>query len=234
MFQWYLQQSPDAQTLEPALAEAQRLNALNDSSPLGHLALGYVYLWQKQYEPARAEMERAITLDPNLTSGYVGLAYLLSCVGRSEEAVEMVEQSLRRKPWCLEDLDGVGAAYDQAGRPEEAIAPLKQYISHYPKVLDAHLVPGGSLQRVRPRRRIPSRGSRSAPAQSPVLARDSQAEGAHKRPSSLRAPSCCPTQGRVEVKRGTQHSAFSRQQKEGGEKEGTHDPQTRCSATTSQ
>ncbi|MBI3799253.1 MAG: adenylate/guanylate cyclase domain-containing protein [Deltaproteobacteria bacterium] len=36
LYQWDYQQSPDAQTLEPALAEAQRLIALNDSSPWGH------------------------------------------------------------------------------------------------------------------------------------------------------------------------------------------------------
>ena len=40
-------------------------SALNDSFPLGHMILGYVYLWQKQYEQAIAEMERAVALDPN-------------------------------------------------------------------------------------------------------------------------------------------------------------------------
>ena len=63
--QWVSQQSPDAQTLEQALAAAQRAIALNDSYPWGHVVLGSVYLWQKQYEQAIAEMERAIALDPN-------------------------------------------------------------------------------------------------------------------------------------------------------------------------
>ena len=64
--QWASQQSADAQTLEQALAAAQRVIALNDSSPWGHVVLGYVYLWQKQYEQALAEMERAVALDPNV------------------------------------------------------------------------------------------------------------------------------------------------------------------------
>src|SRR5262245_14555956 len=46
---WGFQQSPDPQNLAQALAAAQRALALNDSIPGGHLALGYVYLWQKQY-----------------------------------------------------------------------------------------------------------------------------------------------------------------------------------------
>ena len=46
-----------------ALAAAQRVIALNDSLPWGHVILGYVYLWQKQYEQALAEMERATALD---------------------------------------------------------------------------------------------------------------------------------------------------------------------------
>jgi TolB-like protein/cytochrome c-type biogenesis protein CcmH/NrfG len=57
--QWLSQQSPAAQTLEPALAVVQRVLALNDSYHWGHINLGYVYLYQQQYEQALAEMERA-------------------------------------------------------------------------------------------------------------------------------------------------------------------------------
>ena len=138
--QWASQQEADANTLEHALAAAQRTLALNDSLPPGHLILGSVYLWQKQYEPALAEMERAMTLDPNEAGGYASLAEALSRVGRSEEAVGMAEQALRRKPTVVDEhLYRVGTAYDLAGRPEEAIAPLKQYLSRYPNILGAHL-----------------------------------------------------------------------------------------------
>ena len=140
VLQWASQQSADAQTLEQALAAAQRLVALNDSYHQGHLFLGYVYLWQKQYEQALAEMERAIALDPNEAFGYAFLAETLSRVGRPEEAVVMAEQALRRKPFIADlHLNSVGAAYYLAGRPEEAIAPLKQFLSRYPNILGAHL-----------------------------------------------------------------------------------------------
>jgi tetratricopeptide (TPR) repeat protein len=139
--QWAFQLSPDAQTLAQALAAAQRGLALNDASPLGHVRLGTIYLWQKQYEPALAEMERALTLDPNDAFGYALLAETLSRVGRSEEAVARVEQALCRKSLVADQhLSGIGSAYYLAGRPEEAIAPLKQYLSRYPNILDAHLI----------------------------------------------------------------------------------------------
>jgi len=139
--QWLAQQNDaDAQTLEQALAAAQRLLALNDAFSFGHLALGFVYLSQKQDELALAEMERGITLAPNDATGYASLALVLSYVGRLEEATKMVEQALRRKPAIVDGhLDVVGSAYALAGQPEEAIAPLKQFLTRYPNILGAHL-----------------------------------------------------------------------------------------------
>jgi adenylate cyclase len=138
--QWAFQQSADAQTLEPAVVAAQRALALNDSYHLGHMFLGYVYLWQKQYEQALAEMERAIALYPNEAFGYAFLAETLSRVGRSEDALEAAAQALRLQSFIKDwHLNSVGTAYDLAGRPEEAIAPLKHYLIHYPNILGAHL-----------------------------------------------------------------------------------------------
>ncbi|MBI3796040.1 MAG: tetratricopeptide repeat protein [Deltaproteobacteria bacterium] len=141
LYQWAFQQGADAQTLTQAMAAAQRIITLNDAYAGGHLVLGYVSLWQKQYEPAIAEMERAIALAPTLAEGYAGLAEVLSRVGRPEDAVGMAEQALRRKPLVADEhLYSVGTAYDLAWRPEEAITPLRQYLSHYPNILGAHLI----------------------------------------------------------------------------------------------
>ena len=98
MQQWISQQNADAQTLAQALAATQLGLALNDAYFVGHMFLGGVYLWQKQYELAIAEMERAIALDPNDAWSYAWLAETLSRVGRPEEALRMAEQALRRKP----------------------------------------------------------------------------------------------------------------------------------------
>jgi adenylate cyclase len=107
---------------------------------MAHIALGAVYLGQKQYEPAIAEMERAIALDPNDANGYAFLAEAFSRGGRSEEALRWVEQALRRKPFVPDQhLSSIGAAYFLAGRPEEAIAPLQQFLARYPNQLGPHL-----------------------------------------------------------------------------------------------
>jgi TolB-like protein/predicted Zn-dependent protease len=138
--QWLSQQSVDAHTLEQALAAAQRSIALNDSALWGHLVLGTVYLWQKQYAQALAAMDRAIALEPNSANSYAALAETLSRVGRPEEALAMAEQALQRKPDAVDQhLSSIGAAYYLAGQPEEAITPLKQFLTHYPNILGAHL-----------------------------------------------------------------------------------------------
>src|SRR5258706_16484511 len=48
--QWLSQQSPNGQTLEPAVAVAQRALVLNDSYHWNHIILGSIYLYQHQYE----------------------------------------------------------------------------------------------------------------------------------------------------------------------------------------
>jgi tetratricopeptide (TPR) repeat protein len=138
--QWISQQSADAQTLAQAVAATQRIIALNDSYPLGHVRLGIVYLWQKQYELAIAEIERAIALDPNLADGSAFLADTLSRVSRSEDALEAATQALRLQSFIADwHLDSIGTTYYLTGRPKEAIAPLKQYLTRYPNILGAHL-----------------------------------------------------------------------------------------------
>ena len=128
------------QNLEQAFAAAQKAIALNDSLPWAHIALGAVYLWQKQPEQAHAAAERAIALDPNLADGYGLLAAILNTVGKPEEAIGVAEKAIRlgfHPHWYLFDL---GHAYCLTGRYAEAIATLKQFVSRTPNVLHAQLV----------------------------------------------------------------------------------------------
>jgi TolB-like protein/lipoprotein NlpI len=74
LLQWVSQQSPAAQTLEPAMAAIQRALALNDSFHFNHIVLGFIYLSQQQYEQeALAEMERGVALAPNEAVSYAAL-----------------------------------------------------------------------------------------------------------------------------------------------------------------
>ena len=140
LWQWVAQQSPDAQTLEAAVATAQRGVALNDSWHFNHINLGYISLYQRQYEQALAEMRRAVALGPNEAWSYAALAETLSWVGWMEDALEAATQALRLKPNFVDDhLAGIGTAYAMAGRYEEALVSLQRYLSRYPNVLPAHL-----------------------------------------------------------------------------------------------
>jgi TolB-like protein/tetratricopeptide (TPR) repeat protein len=131
LWQWVSQQSPAAQTLEPAMVAIQRALALDDSLHMNHIILGYIYLHQQQYEPALAEV----------AGSHAALAEVLSRVGRTEEALEAAAQALRRKPLNPDShLAAVGTAYAVAGHYAEARAPLQRYLSRYPSWLDIHLM----------------------------------------------------------------------------------------------
>jgi adenylate cyclase len=139
--QWVAQQSPDTQTLEPAVAAGQRALALNDSLHFNHLVLGFISFYQQQYEQALAEMERAVALAPTEAWSFAALAEVLSYMGRTEDALEAAAQALRLKPLIADaHLDSVGTAYAVAGRYEEARVPLQRYLSRYPNRLHVHLM----------------------------------------------------------------------------------------------
>ncbi len=99
--QWITQQSHDPKLLDQAYDAAQNGITLNDAVPWGHTALGFVYLWQKQYDHAIAAFEQAVVLDENFVCGQMMLAGGLSQVGRVEEAVKVGERALVSKLYRL-------------------------------------------------------------------------------------------------------------------------------------
>src|SRR5712692_1593368 len=96
--EWGWRWSADPQTLERALALAQKALALDDSLPGAHALLSGVYYFKQQYDPAIAEGERAIALDPNNADSYAEQADALNPAGRPEEALKMTEQAMRLNP----------------------------------------------------------------------------------------------------------------------------------------
>ncbi len=137
-WEWFSQWSQGPQNLKQALTLAQKAVSLDDSLPVAHLVLGWVYLMQKQYDQAQAEMERAITLDPNFTGGYEGLSFVLDSVGKPREAVTAATKAVRLNPHQYNTLNALGQAYLTAGRYEEAIATLKQVLARNPDHMVAH------------------------------------------------------------------------------------------------
>jgi len=140
--QWLSQESPPAQTLEPALTAAQRALALNDSYT-SHVVLGDVYLYQQQYDHALVEMERAVAVAPNEALSYASLAMVLSYMGRSEHAVEAAAQARRLESHSIfpsSYFARVGNAYTVAGSYNEARAALQRALSGFPNRRGIHLM----------------------------------------------------------------------------------------------
>src|SRR5262245_23663666 len=139
--EWVFRWSADPQTLERALALAQKGAALDDSLPVVHWGLSHVYVAKQQYDQAIAEGERAIALDPNNADSYAVLAEALNVAGKPEEALRAVAQAMRLNPryppWYAFEL---GWAYQLTGRYAEAIATLKEVISRSPNFLSAHFL----------------------------------------------------------------------------------------------
>jgi adenylate cyclase len=141
LWQWVAQQSPAAQTLEPAETAVQRALLLNDSYHWTHIVLGYLSLYQQQYEQALAEMERGVALGPTEAGTHAALAMVLSCGGRTEDALAAAAQAQRLKCEIVDShLDSVGTAYVVAGHYEEARTVLQRFLSRYPNKLDVHLM----------------------------------------------------------------------------------------------
>ncbi len=126
--------------MERAFEAAKKAVALDDSLPLAHTYLAWVYVFRKQYEEAIAEGQRAISLDPNFAEGYARLGQILTFAGRPEEGIDLVRKAMRIDPhypptylWYL------GHAYYTMGKYEEAMAALKRCITRNPDFLPPHL-----------------------------------------------------------------------------------------------
>jgi tetratricopeptide (TPR) repeat protein len=136
--EWLQYGGPD-QALEQAFALAQKAVALDDSVPLAHAALGFVYLTQKQHDQAQTEMERAIMLNPNFALGYQGLSFVLQGSGKPQEAIAAAKTAVRLDPQHLPVLNALGHAYALAGKYEEAIVIFKKILARSPDHFGAHL-----------------------------------------------------------------------------------------------
>jgi TolB-like protein/Tfp pilus assembly protein PilF len=137
--EWTWRWSVDPQTLEHALALAQQAIALDDSLPVAHSVLSFVYTRKQQFDQVLAEGERAIALDPNYADSYAFQAEVLSYAGRPEEAIRMVEQAMRLNPrYPFFYLLELGFAYNLTGRHAEAVAAMKEVLSRSPKYFGAH------------------------------------------------------------------------------------------------
>ena len=137
--EWFLVWTRDPQTLERALAQAERAVILDDSLPGAHTLLAHVVMHKGQHERAVSEAERAIILSPNYANGYSILAEILTFAGQPEETFGLVEQARRLNPQGSANYSfQEGHAYRLMGRYEEALTAFKTSLIRMPNHPSAH------------------------------------------------------------------------------------------------
>jgi TolB-like protein len=134
----------DIASAAPVAQRAAQAAILADSEDAwAHYALGYVYLYTRQFDDSLAELELALQLNPNfsLAQGFYGVA--LSYCGRWEEGDAAARRALRlspRDPFTAV-YDGIAAYTQFVGRKyEEAMQLSREAIRQRRDFVGAHRV----------------------------------------------------------------------------------------------
>jgi len=141
-----------AETLDRALELAQKAVALDGSSPQVQWALGYVYLFKKQYQQAIDALQLAVRLAPNYADGYGLLALINNQLGQSEaeEAIRLIRKAMTLNPHYTFDYPyNLGRAYYTVGRYAEAVEALQEATERNEAALNPHLFLAASYVRLR-------------------------------------------------------------------------------------
>jgi len=132
-------EDPD-KTLELAVANAEKAVALDNASPHILWALGYSYLFQKEYQKAIDTLEKAIHIAPSYADGYGLLALINNNLGRYEQAAEQTRKAMAINPmYTFEYPYLLGWALYGAERYKEAVETLTKAIERNESALAPHL-----------------------------------------------------------------------------------------------
>ena len=116
-----------AETLDRSLAMAKESVRLDPTSPQAYWALGYAYLFRRQYKEAIEATKHAIEISPNFADGYGLLALINNHLGNGEEAARLVKKGMQLDPhYSWDYLYNLGRAYYTMGQYEEAVKTLQQ------------------------------------------------------------------------------------------------------------
>ena len=90
--------NPEPNSLDRALAAADRAVHLAATHALGHYALAFVYFLRKETASFRAEAEKALALNPMDGSIMGILGVLINCAGELERGCQMAEAAMQLNP----------------------------------------------------------------------------------------------------------------------------------------
>jgi len=121
------------ESMEKALKAAQKAVAIDNTNASGHIALEFVYSWQRRHDEAMRESERAVELEPGSAATWFSFGRALDYACRHQEAIESFKKSIRMNPFPQTAVFfHLGNAYFNVGKYEEAIAAYKKAIKLSP------------------------------------------------------------------------------------------------------
>lgn len=134
-----LGKSPE-QSIEKGIEMAQKALAMDDSIPIGHLLLLFLYNIKRDHEKAIAGGERAVSLDPNGSLSIATYAGALVYACRPEEAIPLFQKAIRLNPNAPGNtFVNFGHALRNAGHFEEAVLAYKKGIQRAPDHIFGHI-----------------------------------------------------------------------------------------------
>jgi adenylate cyclase len=115
------------ESMEKALKAAQKAVALDDTHASAHIALEFVYGWQRRHDEAVRESERAVELEPGSAGAWFSHGRALDYACRHVEAIESFKKAIRMNPFPPTTVFfHLGNAYFNIGKYEEAIEEHKK------------------------------------------------------------------------------------------------------------
>jgi adenylate cyclase len=108
---------------------AQKVLALDDTSPEAHALTGCIHLYLREYEQAIKEVERSVAFGPSHAFVHAVAAHIFRFSGKFEEAIAMIKKAMRLQPyvpgWYLMEL---GMNDYCLGRYQEASESAEQFL----------------------------------------------------------------------------------------------------------
>jgi len=128
-------------TLDRAHELAERGVALDGTSAIAVMRLGWVQTFLRRYDQAIANMEKAIALAPNNAEVYSTYGEVLNYLGNPERALEMLEKALSIDTIAPPNWEfHVGHSHFLLRHYDQALARLNRTVERIPKFTPAYVL----------------------------------------------------------------------------------------------
>lgn len=128
------------ESFDAAEKNAHKALALNDSSDLPHMLLGFIHLVKKEYDKAIIEAKQAVALNPNGAVALSALGYITCLTGDPEKGIVLMNRAIRLNPIPpSRDYHCLGLAYRMSGQYGKAIEILNHSLKIDPEALTPYI-----------------------------------------------------------------------------------------------